>query len=535
MIQDLRRVDSGFRVNADLCIIGGGAAGITIASHFIGTNLQVCLVESGGEQFEPDTQSLYAGKSIGHPVNMEVGRLRELGGSTNHWGGRCAEFSAAEWAQRDWVPHSGWPIELAELRPHYRMAWELCGIPPDSESDGELLQRIGVPQVPDETDQVATQIWRIAPDSGAGTWSFRDVWRSKLQKSGNIKVFLHANLVGFDISKSLGHVNAINVRSLTGIAATIVAEYFVLCCSGIENARLLLAASPLTPQGLGCGHSQVGRYFMQHLRASAALVAPSHRQSMLQDAYNDIIAPGGLKYETGLSLGERLQRNKKLLNASAVLLYNGDPNAGSTAAQEIWRQLRAGRWSNDLGTKVWDIVRDLGSLERNLERRYIHGRHPLLSLESALIVVDLEQTPNPDSRVTLGTERDQLGVPRVVIDWRYSDQERDTAREFMFAIEALFVRRGLGRLRLGPWLTDNAADWSDAVGETFHYIGTTRMSDGPETGVVDRDCRVWGVDNLFIAGSSVFPTGGHVNPTLTLIALASRLAMHLDTVLGNQR
>lgn len=531
MIQDLRRADSGFRINADLCIVGAGAAGIAIASRFIGTGVQVCLVESGGEEFEPDTQSLYAGESIGHPVNMEVGRLRELGGSTNHWGGRCAEFSTAEWAKRDWVAHSGWPIELAELRPHYRTAWELCGLPPDSESHDELLQRLGVIQGPDETDQVATQIWRIAPDSGGGTWSFRDVWRTKLQTAENIKVFLHANLVEFHISESLGHVDAIKVRSLTGVAATIVARHFVLCCSGIENARLLLAASPLTPQGLGYGYDQIGRYFMQHLRASAALVAPADKQSILQDMYNDVIAPGGLKYEIGLSLGERIQRNKKLLNASAVLYYNGDPNAGSTAAQEIWRQLREGRWSNDLGNKVWDIMCDLGSLERNVKRRYIHGRHPLLSLESALIVVDLEQTPNPDSRVTLGAERDQLGVPRVVIDWRYSDQERETAREFMLAIDALFVRRGLGRLKLAPWLADNAVDWGNAIEETCHYIGTTRMSDRPETGVVDQDCRVWGVDNLFVAGSSVFPTGGHVNPTLTLIALASRLAMHLHSVL----
>ena len=533
MIQDLRSQEDGLALEADLCVIGAGAAGIAMATRFVATDIRVCLVESGGYDYEEDTQKLYAGRSLGEPVELEdLGRLRMLGGTTNHWGGRCAEYSAAEFAVRDWVPHGGWPIDRDELKPFYRRARELCGLTADCASNEETLRFLHIADDSAATDQIDTQIWRYAPDAGEGNWNFGLVYRSKLERAANVRLVLHANCTAFHTNEGLGHVDAIAVRSLTGVSGTITARAFVLCCGGIENPRLLLAASPSEQRGLGDSHDLIGRFFMQHLRADAARIVPAQSLSPMQDVYGDFNGSDSVSYSVGLALGEAPQREHKLLNCSAVIDYFGDPRAGTTAAQDIWRRLREARWADDLGMKVWRVVRDLSAIESNAERRLLHGMHPLLLLESASLTVDVEQVPNPDSRIMLGGERDALGMRQTVTDWRFSPVEKQTVRHFMMATAAAFARRGIGRVALLPWLEERNDGWPHPMLQTFHYMGTTRMSATPAQGVVDPSCRVWGVDNLYIAGSSVFPVGGHVNPTLTLTALALRLADHLTVILG---
>jgi choline dehydrogenase-like flavoprotein len=139
-------------------------------------------------------------------------------------------------------------------------------------------------------------------------------------------------------------------------------------------------------------------------------------------------------------------------------------------------------------------------------------------------VLDLEQYPDPESRVTLTEDRDILGLRRVKVNWRLSELERRTAFKFTTYIAAEFARLGIGRCQIEPWLQDARIPMTDALQETYHYIGTTRMADDRREGVVDRNCAVHGMENLYIAGSSVFPTAGHANPTLTIVALALRLA-----------
>jgi len=534
MIADLRQEEAGRRVATELCIIGGGAAGITIAQSFADLGVQVCLVESGGVQFEEETQQLYAGASVGQFIGLEAGRLRFLGGTTNHWGGRCAELSEAEIADRAWVSYSGWPIGLDDLRPYYKRAKGICGFTAEWQSSDRVLNELGVALPSGGSSDVLTQVWRFAPHDGDVYWNWGSVYRAKLQSAANIKVLLHANLVEFTSSTDASHISEITVRSLTGISSKIAARYYILCCGAIENARLLLVGSEHAPKGFGNSHDLVGRFFMQHLRADAAVLFTADRLSPLQELYNDFIGPDAIQYEVGLTLSAAAQQKQGLLNISAILQYHGDPEAGITAAQDIWRRLREGYWTSDLGTKVWRVVRDLQALRTNGERRVFQHRHPLLPLASAGITVDIEQAPNPDSRITLGSDRDRLGMRKIVVDWRLSALERETARYFMIALGGEFARRGIGRLRLEPWLDDDDASWQEAVHETFHHIGSTRMSDDPSRGVVDTNCRVYGMDNLFVAGSSVFPTGGHVNPTLTVVALALRLGDHIKDILARR-
>jgi choline dehydrogenase-like flavoprotein len=196
----------------------------------------------------------------------------------------------------------------------------------------------------------------------------------------------------------------------------------------------------------------------------------------------------------------------------------------------MWRNWRDGRWPGDSGDDVWNVIRDFESIAGNFDR-YAHGRPTVLPLNSAAVILDIEEVPDPDSRITLSADRDALGMPTAVVDWRVSDLERRTARAFMLDLALELGRRGIGRLRLEPWL-EGGGSWRDALIETYHYMGATRMSTDPAKGVVDADCRVHDLDNLFIGGSSVFPASGHVNPTLTIVALAVRLADHLRAKLA---
>lgn len=535
MFDDLTRLDGSRAIEADVCVVGAGAAGISIARAFIGSGTHVCLVESGGFDFEADTQDLYSGSSADTPVALEAGRLRMFGGTTNHWGGRCAEFSADELAERSWVPYSGWPISAGTLAPYYEQARVVCGFTQPWLGPQETFKLLGLDPQLGVAGDVEPQLWHITPHDGGRYWNFGTQYRTALEREQNVRVLLHANLVGFVTDPSARHVDRIELRSLTGNAASVKARFFVICAGAIENARLLLLPGPYAPAGLGNAHDLAGRFFMQHIRAKAATIAVAERLSPIQDFYNDFTGPGQAYYEVGVNLSGRLQSKAKLLNASAVLEYEGDPKAGTTAAQDIWRKLREGKWTDDLGTKVWRVISDLPAFGTNAERWLKTGRHPLLPLKTSNVIVDLEQVPDPDSRIRLGTERDALGLPRVVTYWRVSDRERESARQFMIALGTEFGARNLGRLRVEPEFEAPGDTWVSSIIETYHYLGTTRMAADPSQGVVDTNCRVHGMDNLFVGGGSVFPTGGHVNPTLTITALALRLADHLrDALAGIQ-
>lgn len=530
MIDDLRLLGSGGTITADLCIIGAGAAGITIAREFAQTPLKVCLVESGGLDFEVETQALYAGESIGLPLDgLEAGRLRFFGGTTNHWGGRCTPLDDVDFARKDWVAHSGWPLTAAELGPYYDRARALCGLG-RRRDDPAVLRALKVAAPPLRRDWLDLKIWQSTPRHDGGAWSFGAVYRDDLARAADIAVLLHANLTQIHCNREASVVEAVTVAALGGASRRIEARCFVLSCGAIENARLLLLTGvDEAAVGLGNGHDLVGRYYMDHLRGRTAKLVTADRQPAVEETFNYFIADG-TQWQVGLALSAAAQQERRILNCSAILDYAGDPASGVTAGQTIWRALMQGRWADDMGEQVWRVLRDMDVVAGNLERRLVSGRHPVMPLQWGALILDVEQAPNPESRVTLSRERDALGLQRVRVDWRLTGLERRTADEFTRMAAVELARLDFGRCRLDPWLEEASAAPSP-LSETFHQTGTTRMAASPRDGVVDADCRVHGVANLFVAGSSVFATGGHANPTLTIVALSLRLADHMRSLL----
>ncbi|HEY4972811.1 MAG TPA: hypothetical protein VII41_04330, partial [Steroidobacteraceae bacterium] len=435
MIEDLRKLPSGTTISADICLIGAGAAGITIARELAGSALRVCLVEGGGAQYEYlESQQLYAGASVGVPVALEAGRLRFLGGTTNHWGGRCAPLDEHDFKKRDWIPHSGWPIDRAELDPYYVRAREVAGFTSPWLSDQDTLAYLNVNLPSINQEWLKPFLWHFTPVmKDAPAWRWAIAYSGLLQESANIRTLLHANFAGFSSSDDRTRVRSLSVRSLNGVSAKINAAKFVVCCGGIENARLLLLAAEENSGGFGNKNDLVGRYFMQHPRGPAGLIVSSELMSRTQEQFNILLGRDGLVVEVGLTMTPELQEKERILNCSGVLRYQGDQDSGLAVAQDIWRSLRSGKWPPEMGEKVGRIAGDFGAVVRGLEHRLASGRR--MDLEgskgipsrSAILLLDLEQAPDPESRVSLAPDRDALGLRRVQVNWRLGELERRTA------------------------------------------------------------------------------------------------------------
>ena len=526
------RDESLFR--ADLCIIGGGAAGISIALDMLGSGLKVVVIESGSLTECDRNQALYAGSSTGRPIDLEVGRYRVFGGSTSRWAGRCATLDPIDLERRDWIEWSGWPISADDLNRFYSRASYICGLSKtmrmvSSSAEADNRSKSGQSSNLEFADRFRWQFPEAVDQSGL---HFGIMHGRELRSDTDITVFLHANIQDIDINRETSQIRTISAASLNGSFVKVSARAFVLCCGGIENARILLNTSRVVPGGLGNRNDLVGRFFMQHPRGDAATITASRSQALeLQKTFNIFPAGRHARDEIGFALPARVQREWGLLNASARIAYEGRPDSGWEAARNLaqavkrrevnWRHLR------DLKR----IAADPADLTLNALRRFNGQRLHSFTDPSIRIVVDVEQAPDFNSRVTLSSKMDALGWFAASVDWRISSHERMTARVLTQMIAFEVLARKLGVTRLQGWLfEDGAVADNDLVGN-YHHIGTTRMAADPRLGVVDSDCRLHDAANMFIAGCSVFPTGGHANPTLTIVALALRLSAHLKKML----
>jgi choline dehydrogenase-like flavoprotein len=485
---DARGVAAGSEVACEVCIVGAGAAGIAIARELTGSDARVVLLESGGFHTDARTQRLYEGDVVGHSyAALAEARVRAFGGSTGHWQGWCRPLDDADFAERRWVPGSGWPLRTRELEPYYRRAQVLCELGPYDYRPEFWSRLTGQAPLPLNESRVEQVVYQFSPPTHFGV-----VYRNDVRASANVRAFLHANAVRLVRSggRSIGRVD---VATLTGRRFAVKASHFVLATGGIENARLLLASN------VGNDNDLVGRFFAEHPHASAALVLLP-KSLPVQSFYSASDTSLG-RVRGAWATPRTLEQDREILRLAATLdRVEDDPFVPQSAEDERAR----------------DFSQDIAAVARSLDQGDAH--------ELFALFVRMEQSPNPDSRVLLGDETDALGVPKVRLDWRLNDLDRRSLREALASFAAAVGEARLGRLYSRP--TVERDFWPDVFGG-MHHMGTTRMHRDARLGVVDRDCRVHGLENLYVAGSSVFPTSGYANPTLTIVALSLRLADHL--------
>ena len=274
MFCDARLVDDGHVAESTVCIIGGGAAGITMALEFERHGIETVLLESGG--FKPDSQTtdLYRGENVGIPYEFGDGmRSRHLGGGSNCWGGWCRPLDVEDMHRNDWVPNSGWPFDLAELMPYYERAHPVLRLGPVNYDIGHwvsAINRSDVRRMPLPSGDVLDSVSQFSPPM-----RFAKFYRKKMKDARNARVFLHANVVDIETDPAGRSVCAVHAKTLTGRRLTVKARHFVLATGGIENARILLAANKTHAKGLGNAHDLVGRYFMDHPRLKLGKVTLS--------------------------------------------------------------------------------------------------------------------------------------------------------------------------------------------------------------------------------------------------------------------
>lgn len=524
MIHDLRDWPDGKPVEADICIVGGGVAGISIASQFMGSRSRVCLLEAGGMQLEADSQRLYEVANAGHiAVAGTDTRLRMFGGSSNQWTGRCAPLDAADFAPRSWVPYSGWPISRDELESCYRRAHGICDLG-DFAYGAEALTALGTPAHRLDTDKIEPQLWQMSAPT-----RFASKYGPALRAVKNIDIVLHANAMGVRLNPSGTSVDHIEVASPEGKRHRVTARFFVLACGGIENPRLLLMSDDIQKQGVGNQRDIVGRFFMQHLRADATL-AMEGDPYVVSRIYGQHDTSFG-QFIVGMRLGDRYQAAQKVLNGSAYTSRegSGNPDSGANSGIRVAKDFAQGKIPENLGQEFLNIVGDFSDLAINLRQRFLRPGDEPYSLGIRQLVFESEQAPNPASRIRLAAELDALGGRRTIADWRVTPLDLASCQELILTVATEMARLYKARISIPHWLHSGRDDWAGHLRDVAHHMGTTRMSSSEATGVVDRNCSVFGVPNLYIAGSSVFPTGGQANPTLTIVALALRLADHLKS------
>jgi choline dehydrogenase-like flavoprotein len=529
MLIDARRIAEAATVETRVCIIGAGAAGLTIAMELERQGVGAIVLESGGHAPDAATGDLYHGSNEGIPYSFAGGcRSRYLGGSSNCWGGWCRPWDDWDFEQRDWVADSGWPIARAELDPYYERAHRILKLGPNRydpdywiAANQPALRRIVL-----DPDRIVDMVSQFSPPVRFGI-----DYREQLAAARHVHVYLWSNVVELRTDNPATAVREVLARTLDGRTLRVRAKEFVLATGGIENARILLAANSVQPGGLGNGHDLVGRYFMDHPRLNFGSIrfAPQWRRNMLYDIkfhyQNDAVSARGTRLSAQFALSRTVQRDEGLLNARAWF-RSIFPGETSDAARALFRMKRRLAGMDESGHSVpSDLLRILRQpVQAGLfaAARVMHLTSLIRDVRFELIV---EPQPDRDSRVTLCRERDALGMPRVRIDWRLGPLVRRTFDRTVQILGDELTRQGIAEVQLPDLLGDGP--WPSSLEGTWHHMGTTRMHDSPRHGVVDRNCQVHGMANLYVAGSSVFPTCGANYPTLTLVALAYRLSERL--------
>ncbi len=485
--------------------------------------MQIVLLESGSLQPHRATQALYQGRNVGREYfPLDGCRVRTFGGSTQRWGGWCRCLDDDDFQQREWVPDSGWPISQRDLAPYYREARMLChlAVSQDEIDRGPPLPHR--PRVSVSDPALRTIVYQFSPPT-----RFGQAYRQDLAQSENTHVVLSANVVRLDGGVHGGPVTAAVVRTLKGTGFRVEARRFILAAGGIENARLLLASHATRSAGLGNEHDLVGRYFMEHLHVRLGCFLPTDRDANLSfyiEGRRSVRRPLG-----AFTLSPDARRARALAGFSAALL---PPNRRSVAATLRRQAKRRHPW----GLHAASIARagGVGFALRVIDKAVRDIRETGLLTWYGLpvgpgrnvyeIMGRGEQTPWRDSRVMIERTQDELGMPRVALDWRVNPRDLESMTGNLEAIGAVLARAGIGTVHLPD---DPVGAWAARITGSWHHMGTTRMHRDPRQGVVDANGRVHSVPNLYVTGSSVFPTGGYANPTITILAVALRLADHV--------
>lgn len=467
----------------DVCICGAGVAGITLAVELASKGKKVALFEGGAEKYTDTSQSLYEADSVGLTYYGISGcRLRYLGGTSNHWAGRTMLMQPIDYVHRDYFPLPGWPIEKKELDKYKDRAFSILGLNSNS---------LDAPKI----EQLRTSSMKRVGYGSTPPVRFGKKYYKELMQSKNIDLFVNASLTDLRLDDSLEYVNKLKITNYNNKTFEFSGKKIILAMGTVENARLLLNCNSQLGKGIGNNSDFVGRCFMEHFQ-------------VFMGEYS--INPENPLWSSGVKLEffptDKFALDKKI--GTSVISFGKADSRSYGRLKAIKKVIKESVCPSDTLTKFTKNIFDFNCPG------------------DGVITTLCEQSPNKKSRIRLSDKKDSLGLFRVSLDWQINELDKRTIKTLAIETAKEFARLDLGRVKLKEYILSDEIE--EKLGAHCHQMGTTRMAKLEKDGVVDMNSKVFGVNNLYIAGSSVFPTGGGVNPTLTIVQLSLRLAEHLS-------
>lgn len=503
MIFDAQDMDrSLFDRTFDVCVVGSGPAGMTLARTLAASGFQVALMEGGGLDFTEESQDLYLGRVTGlDNEELDVSRLRFFGGSSNHWYGRTRPLEAIDFEPRDYAPLSGWPISRADLDPY--------------QPGADAILDITTPVTPDEPVAAGGGIFRTITWRRSPPTRLAPKYQDEIAASDGLALCLNANLVDLRLNDRLDTVVGAVFKSFTpgDPGFTVKASRYCLCLGGLENPRALLNFRSQIPEGIGNRNGLVGRHFHDHIAIEVADILLTEK-----------IEASEISYAPTKAFQDRLQA------LNMAFMVTPRPPGDSSLLKQLVRTAECAT------PAIQRMVEEMRGMTLKCRAggltEFLLQRDPE-TYPAGFIWSVTEQPLTAESRVSLNEETDAFGLNRITLDWRLDPHYYAALREMTVTLGGVLAEAGVGRILVRNWLLEEEpvlprrnANEGEVAG--LHHMGTTRMATDPAQGVVDADCRVHGLTNLYIGGSSVFPTGGYVNPTYSIVQMALRLADHLE-------
>lgn len=504
----------------DLCIVGTGPAGITLANELAASNKKIIVLEGGNESYHPDSQELYA-PAIPPTLYEDTtfDRVRMLGGSSNHWENNTSEYLPSDFAKKEWIKNSDWPINYEDVAQHYPLAGIYCGTDSDGYEPDYWHNKLNIKDPLHKSKHIRTGI-KKAPKTPT---RFFTKYSKLLLENPNITFVKNANLKDIEYDSKNKRVKSLRFVNYKHDGFTIFAKDFTLCLGGIENARYLHLFNEKYNNQIGNRFDLVGRFFMDHplLRATQIFPMIDNLGLLERKAYTNKRFVSGFIEHNNESIMKNQVPNLRIpiFKASEYKLSTGIESSHVLA--QAWQD-------KDMPDKplshIANILTDFDMVLDGIYRK--KKGTPLFSSSTEFAgyesLVMFEQLPHHDNRIFLGDSRDRLGLKRHRVTWQFHDEDIKLGWKSLEIIAAELALHKVARMRILQEFEDRLQ--REKLFVCHHHMGTTRMASREEKGVVDANLKVFNTENLYVAGSSVFVTGSHIPPTLTVVALSIRLA-----------
>jgi choline dehydrogenase-like flavoprotein len=514
----------------DICVVGAGIAGLTLVSALRQRGLKVLVLEGGGVTHEPRSQSLFESEmDFAGALNVGVvnGRFRVFGGAGTRWDGVLIPPAPHELAARPTMNGVGWPVDNAMLAPYFDRLDTMLGLK-GSPFDASCYQVAGQTTQPIATDYdtLSVRFSKMLPSRKRDIGRFL---RQSLNKDSDVVVLYHANAVELVCGERRDVVTGLRVRSYTGREQIFAARHFVIAAGAIESVRLLLVSHSLHPDGMGDRWKLLGCGFNDHVVLRAGVVTTDARSRLRRAARGFYI--GNVLHQPRFELSQQTQAEEECLSGYAHLFFEAAPESAFIKLRTVLADYRARGMRALSRSPYWTLLRGAPDLVAGFFAWSVLGLQPISGRSTPTVYLVAEQPSRSDARIRMAEDHDAVGMPRLTLEWQIGDAEQRTLTVVGRRLEALLQRNQIGTV---TWF-DEAFDPKegarlDRVVDQYHHAGGARMSELAHDGVVDADCRVHDMQNLYLASAAVFPTGGCSNPTFTIMALALRLAEHLQRI-----